>query len=695
MKRFFVVFLTFMLTVFALSGCADKTAKQAAQNGEDLNPTAVLKAVEAEPNNADTINIGSVASEAGIGTLPKIINVKPVQSDTLTMSAKAGVFYKALAANNKIEIGNDGFGIYKGGKLAAYGNKPLRIASYAALAELVNKEFADGGRYAFPSDFASKENAVAEDTASGMGGGGGSSDHSQTNLQVEGVDEGDIIKTDGKYIYVSANDGILILNADLSKAAFVAQPKNTYINEFYVDKNRLTVLGNMYKDDEVTIQENQNGVMTKMVMPISKQFTCATVYDTADIANVSELKSYKIEGYLSQSRKQGNTLYLVTTKYIYKDSGEGKEIVPLYYDSTVGGAAKPLPITDMLCLPYPSPQSSFTTVSAIDTAVSDKAAAIEAFIGGNENIYMNEKGLYLISSQYDYSDQNWNVDTVINSFAVEGLKVEYKATGKVEGSVLNQFSMNEHNGYFGIATTENGNNRLFMLDEALNCVGSVENLAEGERIYAVRFMDDTAYVVTFENMDPLFVINLKNPAAPKVLGELKIPGFSNYLHPVAEGYLLGIGQDTTEIYKKDRNGNEVVIGVQQEGIKLSLFDVRDPANPKEADTFVIGENGSYTDVFYNHKALLTKPVQSLFGFNAALAYGKSFNYMQSALIFKVDATGIELKAKLPAKENANNDYTLYAQGRLCYIGNTLYYVQNDMITAYDMQTYKEINSQNF
>lgn len=203
--------------------------------------------------------------------------------------------------------------------------------------------------------------------------------------------------------------------------------------------------------------------------------------------------------------------------------------------------------------------------------------------------------------------------TVIHKIAINQGNLEYQNFGEVTGQALNQFSMDENNGYFRIATTKNQTwpqfaeddrkasyNNLYVLDKDLKTVGSVENLAEGEQIYSVRFMQDRAYMVTFKQMDPLFVIDLKDPKAPKVLGKLKIPGFSNYLHPYDENTLIGLGRDTKE--------NEWG-GATNGGVKLSLFDVSDVENPKEIDSYVIGDSGASSIALDDHKAFFFRTIK--------------------------------------------------------------------------------------
>lgn len=193
------------------------------------------------------------------------------------------------------------------------------------------------------------------------------------------------------------------------------------------------------------------------------------------------------------------------------------------------------------------------TIAAFDLEKPEEEASILTYVGSGNQIYMSKDNLYVAVPNH-YHGPNWmdNQNTELYRFSVEGTNVQFAANGSIQGYLLNQFSMDEHKGYFRVAATRGqawdeqspSSNHLYILDGGLNTVSSVDDLARGERIYSVRFMQDKAYVVTFKEVDPLFVFDLSNPNEPKVLGELKIPGFSNYLHPYDENHLIGFGYDT-------------------------------------------------------------------------------------------------------------------------------------------------------
>jgi len=280
--------------------------------------------------------------------------------------------------------------------------------------------------------------------------------------------------------------------------------------------------------------------------------------------------------------------------------------------------------------------------------------------------------------------------TVVHKISVSGNQIEYKTKGEVPGYVLNQFSMDEHDSYFRVATTTNswdwrGNpvNNVYVLDENMKIVGRLEDLAKGERIYSVRFIGDRAYMVTFRQVDPLFVIDLSNPTNPQVLGYLKIKGVSDYLHPYDETHLIGVGRDANE------EGRIT-------GMKLSLFDVSDVSNPKEVSKYVIGGDGAYvySEALYDHKAflfsksknLLVLPIQISGG--VMLESGK-WESWQGAYVFNLDLeNGFVLKGKIThVNETAESEYYYDYQSqvrRSLYMDNVLYTISSRMIKMNDL-----------
>jgi uncharacterized secreted protein with C-terminal beta-propeller domain len=270
--------------------------------------------------------------------------------------------------------------------------------------------------------------------------------------------------------------------------------------------------------------------------------------------------------------------------------------------------------------------------------------------------------------------------TIIHKISISEGSIEYKISGEVPGSVLNQFSMDEYNNYFRIATTSSYGretfNNIYTLDENLNVVGKIENIARTERIFAVRFVGDKAYMITFRRTDPLFVIDLEDERNPKILGELKIPGYSDYLHPYDENHLIGIGKDA------DEEGREL-------GVKVSFFDVSNFSEPKEISKIVIGTRGSYTPVSYDHKAFLFSKSKSLLVIPVSVAETPYNQSWQGVYVFKVDSSGISEKGKISHTEKPY-DYE-YEIRRALYIDDILYTVSNKKIKMNNLDDLEEVN----
>ncbi len=547
--------------------------------------------------------------------------------------------------------------------------------------------------------------------------------YSATNVQVEGIDEADIVKTDGKYIYIAGNNAVRIVGADqgkLSDDAVIRVSTDKNISEIYVDGGRLAVMGTRTEYDRTVSDAagSAAGSATSAIdyaapeaivdftgepVPVidsaaiekrigimppyrpAKNYSFVDVYDISDPTKPVYLKGHEMEGNYLSSRKNGDIVYLVTNSY-----PSGGIVLPMMRDTAVSNQEFSMKLDDVMIMPrYPSP--GYLIVSAINVK-NDEKTETEAITAYGATMYMNDSSLYLAFN-------NNNGATSIIKFALEGMKVGYAGSGEVPGNLLNQFSMDEYEGNLRVAVTEwnskrgQNSNSLYVLDPSLNIAGSVEDLAEGETIYSVRFMGDKGYVVTYRTIDPLFVFDLSDPEKPVLTGELKVPGFSDYLHPVGEGLLLGIGMDTYDIYKKDSSGKEVVVGTRQGGIKFSLFDVSDMGKPKEISTCVVGDEGSGSEALYNHKAFMFDLSNGNVAFDAYINDAdQQKSYQQGAVVVNFSGKKLTLKGILEAEPSGvYGNYIPYAR-RVLYIGDVLYYVQDGRITSYDYGTLKEISS---
>ncbi|MGI5891683.1 MAG: beta-propeller domain-containing protein [Bacillota bacterium] len=512
-----------------------------------------------------------------------------------------------------------------------------------------------------------QDNQAVKETAGG---------YAETNVQVAGIDEADIIKTDGKYIYLCASNAIRIVRADanhLSEAATIRLPLTKYVNEIYVDGNRLVILG--------TKTESGNGnrpfeeaISSKIMPEYHKSFSFMDIYDISNAEKPVFLKSHEMQGSYQSSRKNNDIVYMITSSYIY-----GDDILPLMKDSVAGNKATAISLNDVMIMPR-LPASGYLVVSAVNINNNQKTE-VEAIAASGYIFYMNKSSLYVAGSDY-------NGATSIIKFHLNGTNVGYAGSGMVKGDIINQFAMDEQDGYLRVATStwENGN-YLYVLDDSLNVCGSVAGFAKGERIYSVRYLGDKGYIVTFRTIDPLFVFDLSNPKEPKITGELKVPGFSSYLHPVGEDLILGIGQETVDIYQKDANGKEIVVGTRTGGIKFSLFDVSNMGKPRELANYVLGTTGSYAEALNNHKAVMVDSESknlAIVGYITTDA--KSMEAKQQAIIMNYDQKKLKLKGTLEAPPATAYGSNIPYGGRVLYIDDKLFYIQDNMLVSYNYST---------
>lgn len=549
------------------------------------------------------------------------------------------------------------------------------------------------------------EDSSKSTDASGVGGEGAitENDYTTTNNQVEGVDEADLVKTDGSFIYSITESAVVISNVQNPRAMTLATkltfPEYTYPQQLFLTGDTLVVIAGSYS----TLP---NDVMRMRQLSLTSVY----LYDISNPKAPQKLREFGSEGDVSGARLTDNILYLVTNvypDYWALEQQKEPELRPHQYDSKQNGELQPIPYDNISILPG-TLEGDYSVITAIDlTSPESSTISTAGFLGGSEQLYMNEKHLYLTASTYVPMKENkgeiggWSphqANTEVFKFELNGAFVEFLASAELTGSLLNQFSMDEHEGHFRAVTTEGSEwdlnspskNHLFILDEQLQQVGSVENLARGERIYSARFIQDKAYMVTFKETDPLFVIDVAVPSSPKVLGELKIPGFSNYLHPLDDHHLIGFGYETKLVPVK----NEEPLLVTG-GMKISLFDISDFSNPVEKDTEIIGGVGTYSALQYDHKALFTQPEKNLFGFPATLydeTADGALNYGgDGAFIYTITPDGISEAARL--LEEPTSPYGEWDQAiqRILYIDEELYTVANSEIHSYDLTTFESLN----
>lgn len=458
----------------------------------------------------------------------------------------------------------------------------------------------------------------------------GTVSHSSTNKQVESVDEADVIKTDGKYIYYLSNYEITIYTADGKNSRQVGKINNFYalFDEMYIVGDRLIAIsGNDVKADDNTLFSST-----------------VSIYDITDRTNPVLENKFSQSGSCTSSRMIGEYLYLVSSYYV-----DDKEIPCVCY-----GDADPLKLSykDIYCMPCVD-SSAFVVVSAINISDVKAKTKTKAIIGCNGDIYCSEKNLYLLNEKHNYSHKKGesSVSTNIIRIGLNGLKLDFNGKATVRGYVESQYSLDEKDGYLRVATSDYHANNLYILNDKMRQVGAVEGYAQGESIQAVRYIDSFAYVITYEQTDPLFIIDLSDPEKPEITGSVKITGFSDNLIPVDENTLLGVGYADNSEY-----------------IKLALFDISNKNEPKVLDSKIY----DYTsDAQRNIKALLINKESGYFAFayDTPVYYDvtekRKYDYISGIVTFEVQ------KNKLIETNNFKSDSAIFL-GRCVYIGDEIY-----------------------
>jgi inhibitor of cysteine peptidase len=557
---------------------------------------------------------------------------------------------------------------------------------------------------------------------------------SKTNVQVDGIDEGDRIKVDGDYLYFVRENDIVIAstNGKASRVKSTIHEQDYYIREIFIQDDLLITIGQTHQSIREKVTSNNTSskrTSADFIRPYYAQQTTVYFYDISDKENPKRLREFTMEGNVTASRKMNGFLYLVANNFppyhIFREDEKSDNIDPRPFviDTAVSIDPKPVDFENMHFFPD-SNEQSFMLISAIDLNDMKKEHNMKAYLGSSNQIYMSKEHLYTAIHKYKLTETTGPegskvlqiaepADTQIIQFHIQDENIAFNAKTIVNGTLINQFAMDERNNTFRVATTKGNSwdeknpstNNIYTFDINLHSLGKVEGLAEGERIYSVRFMEDVAYMVTFKQVDPLFVIDLKDAKNPRVLGELKIPGFSNYLHPLDDNHVIGFGQHTA-LEKVEWRDEPVV---RPKGLKISVFDVTDPTNPIEKFVEILGQGGSYSEVNHNHRALYQHPdpEKNLFGFQANLYETKTVQkgdavYQEQAFVFEgaflyeiSPETGITLKDTITHQQNMQekNKYPDWQTSikRMVSVGDLLYTLSFDKLKVYDINSKKVIH----
>lgn len=513
----------------------------------------------------------------------------------------------------------------------------------------------------------------------------GGKDYSTTNLQMEGVDESDIAKIDGSYIYTVEDKYIVITDIRDGKLEEVTRflPKDCgaadRVMEIYVDGDQLilvvqgyeTSLGESSKagsdkensdkessDEEIAVSDASEDSAFCYKMN-GKSTTQIQVYSIVDRRNPEFEGRLIQDGYYNTSRKIGDVVYLFTQYHMTSDvvgyvEKEYTSVIPKVNGEKVAAGE--------IYLPESSGESGIL-VSSLDVNKPDKVLDSKLVISGYAQTYISKDALYLYEEDYDGA-----MITNIAKFALDEGRISGVAATAVRGYVRDTFAINASDGYLRVLTTdystEDEVNALYILDENLKLTGQLTGIAPGEEIYAARFMGNTGYFVTYRNTDPLFTVDLSDPAKPEIIGELKVTGFSEYLHFWDDTHLLGIGYESDE-----KTGNI-------ENIKISMFNIENPGEVTEEAKLVL-KDVDYSEALYDYKSVIISKDKNLIGLVCEDYSGSGIK--QTYQIYSYENGAFKKQAEIPGINGVN-----YENVRGMYSGNVFYLWINDNITSYDM-----------
>jgi uncharacterized secreted protein with C-terminal beta-propeller domain len=530
--------------------------------------------------------------------------------------------------------------------------------------------------------------------------------HSETNNQVEGVSEYDTVLTDGYHIFITTWSDFFILNADTLEIEYTMNWENGSFYGMFLEEERLVLIGSEYTYDESEKTDEDRYYWYHYTYGVKIQVLDVSNVD-AETAPTLEKELFFDNSYLADARMLDGYCYLIMDNYVINYGFSGDSFIPIYRDSDQAEGDISLSAENIYVMPNDNYSINYLLLASFNVH-DDEAAQVDAYLGSTYQIYMSTNNLYTVMYRYSYDEETgfYDYTTYILRFAVsDSHALVFQAIGEVEGSPLNQFSMDEYvveavgdeprKVYFRIATTGNqydqlGNwsttNTVFILDggavDEMAILGQIGGLGKPlERITSVRFNGDEAFVVTYYQTDPLIWLNLSDPTNPVIRGELEEDGFSTYLHVINEDLILGIGNDS-----------ETVDGMTRTlGVKAELYRAVGE-NLTSLEIYTVEGQYSYTNVSWDHKAFMSfEPEGEDFMYVGIpiMEYEQGwYGYSQSLYVFKVYFTGdLELVAKLShMDEDISEGFYWYFDSieRSLIIGSNIYTVSNYKIQMYDM-----------
>lgn len=571
---------------------------------------------------------------------------------------------------------------------------------------------------------------TAQDSSSTQESGTSTSnnkEYSTTNIQVENVDEADITKTDGDYIYSLSENKVIITDvrdeAQIKKVAEIEQTdSNTFPTELILYQNKLIIISEKLKSTSSYFYNNNNK-------------TIVSIYDISNKEQPKEIKNYQLEQAYYTSRCIDGKLYVIASGSLRE---ENDEIVTYYYENGKQidpgyGSIKRIKDIDTDCQ---------TILSMQNLNQIEQPVKVNSYLMNVENAYVSENNIYLLEEKYEgYNNvpkissifgwkgilgafpQEYNRDEQIGTYTniykfnlLEDGSIQYDKKAKEKGQTINQFSIDEYEENLRIALYDSEGSRIAIFNNEMKKIGETPKLAEGEKMYSSRFLGNKAYLVTYKTVDPLFVVDLSNPRTPQVLGELKIPGYSTYLHPYDENHLIGIGMQTEEKVNRNSSGRIISTSSVITGMKMALFDVTDVNNPIQISDTIISDSRTTSAILTNHKALLFSKEKELLAIpvnnytedfeventsnnyesivNSYTDYKKDY-VSEGYFVYNINLTnGFTLKGTI-THEKTESKYAYYNNAsrllRGLYIDDNLYTVSEDYIKVNRLNDLQEIS----
>ena len=556
-------------------------------------------------------------------------------------------------------------------------------------------------------------------------------DYSTTNIQVENVDEADITKTDGDYIYSLSENKVIITN--------VINPEQIKVeNKIYMDSDCVPEDLILYKNKLIVIAE-KNPSSYSYSYRYSNVNTVVKIYDITSRENPKLIKSYELYEPYYTSRCINNQLYVISCGRLRKDD---KKIERKYKENNV---EQEIALNKIKYLKDVKTDMQ-TIISGVDLDNIEENVKIDSYLIDISNAYVSQNSIYLLDEKYNYkyySDMPpissiFGLKGIIGAFTynnekeetesgynteiykfdiIENKGVNYSTKTKINGRTINQYSLDEKNGHLRIALYDGNGSRIEIFDENLKQIGTSSNVAKGEKMYSSRFIGDKVYFVTYKTMDPLFVMDLSDETNIKALGELHIPGYSTYLHPYDENHLIGIGMETEEVVYKDSNGKVYSKSDRIIGMKMALFDVTDVKNPIQISQTVIGDRNTTSAILTNPKALLFSKEKQLIAIpvnnykdnfeintssdsyseliNQYTNYSKAYN-AEGYFVYNINVNdGFKLKGIITHENDDKNktSYYMYKSKLLrgMYIENNLYTVSENAVKVNTLDDLKLIS----